>query len=1844
MSKKGIIVDVGFTADIKDFINTVEREFKSVDFSNMIGLSDAFNDQAKDVRSQLTKLKDEIDSVLNGTVKNDPVKQIQNLNKSVGILTSSFKEMIKTMPSSQADKLMPGLDGIIADMNQMSDVCDNAVGAIEGVKKAADGDIQLVNADKLKELEELYKVFINLERQVEKAGTARKKSGNISYKDSDEVLRDIIASYEKYCEVLNKIEDVEDSSHLSDSEKTKRLDELNNEYIQMSVNLQRLIATYEKLEGNLGETIKIGGGKSSISGLREDLEDEFDGLLSYISKRKAEIQSEVYSIGGGNLDSLVEDTNQALKSNKLTVPISISKKESTLLKDALALIDGVQSKIDGNPLQVEVAFVSQYKTKRNKELLEQISGSLDNISDDEIKSKLSNLVDNLNKQLGDDLLIKVKLQGSNEASDAVKELINSLQSQFDEADFTVYPEIKMADEVKQKLQSDIDELSKNVQVNIGFIDEAGEATGSSSVKKEIKNISDLHQNLESVITAIENKTIAFQVEEQTVEGVISREITSLAELIGWLNTVENSVKELSTYFESLAPNFKINFTFSDDSVESINSPVDDNTLSKLSNIKQLIFSSISSEFGELIEIPESQKKKLLKDVQNLSTQINNIFETKSIDAWSSKFLSSLTEISNKIKTLFGNNALSDMIEEWNYSDNLMNSIRGENHLRERAAVIDDKGNIYGSGTYDQPGSTRFLNDIINKMKIEGVSPKIGIHSHGSDRIVASSLVESNNSGDIIANYFQYIRDKIEKQLTIALEDIELFDAKGFFDSNSKIDFNDKNIINLIKNKANEMKLEIQDGWTKYFKDFIERYGSGNGLNLKDVLFDYIADDGDPINGELDELGKQLKDAIDPQKLLSNFFDNTKIFGSLEEALSFAFNESFNMNDIDYKKMGLDKYLVNQCIGEYIRSIITHTKEILDSTFDISKFDYMDNGRDIWTFNYRQITPKILEEALNGTEYKNNYQDFMKVYSKEDFIKENPLDLSSSIFSDLFNNAAPTSFLETLDKIVSNLQEIKNFSSGDTIANAFAIKIDENSLKSFIDEINKLIESLEKLPAQLTETFSGFSNIKSGEQVGSIDTVDGEIQKLGELEQKLKQVTDAVNEKTDAFKEEGDVVGAVIDGEIQSFDPLRSLESTYNDFKKFYDNDDLESEAGAQAALSYYNAYKEALEAKLNKKDLQQYTIGSTDNLFTGNYTNYKKGVGELDLSGLTSQITKYQEIVDEFNQPEVINIINSLTEAIEKLLNAGNNSAEATALLKNLNSVINNLGGKNSAEKIERVATNLENFQKSVQQLDISDSGFVQSLSSILEKGEELKALGEVLKSTKKQMDAVDKAVKAEDNLKQSQKYLEQYESNIKELVNQKYENDGSTVLYQNLEATKDGVVKVTALIKDAKGEYQKYVLTTTDGSDLVVKASNNNAAAIAKEVKQWELYQRQVANVVPGANNLGKDGITFLPGSDGWDDLKNKIKETGIEIEKVIKIVRTRDRDGAESFQVFTDLSRITVGMDSKDVLYQIDRVLDKGSIEKFKKEIETLQNLLSKSFKGTDLNTADFLDSLDKISDKWRELNDLKAIDPEIVSDNEMQKLQEYFEIFKKTIEDISLNNIDTTNKTDQFVEQLHQAADQLEVVKNVLDKVKIGEAFTDNDINQIKQFITQMRTLYAVEGDKENKIGNDKTISKTLIKIYKTLDQNSAMANELKQRYRELAEEIESFGYKIPADKVDEFTSRFEKLNTELYKSGKTGKSTFDSIIDRAKSMSKSFISMYLSLYDVVRYIKSGVSVVQELDTALTEMRKVSDESVESLKNFQEVSFDIASSVGTTAQQIQNSTADWMGEILVPLYGNI
>lgn len=72
---------------------------------------------------------------------------------------------------------------------------------------------------------------------------------------------------------------------------------------------------------------------------------------------------------------------------------------------------------------------------------------------------------------------------------------------------------------------------------------------------------------------------------------------------------------------------------------------------------------------------------------------------------------------------------------------------------------------------------------------------------------------------------------------------------------------------------------------------------------------------------------------------------------------------------------------------------------------------------------------------------------------------------------------------------------------------------------------------------------------------------------------------------------------------------------------------------------------------------------------------------------------------------------------------------------------------------------------------------------------------------------------------------------------------------------------------------------------------------------------------------------------------------------------------------------------------------------------------------------------------------------------------------------------------------------------------------------------------------------------------------------------------------------------------------------------------------YLASFATVQQLWTWIKTGAGYVKELNTQLTEMRKVSDESIRTLKNYQKETFAIADAVGTTAAQIQSSTADYL-----------
>ena len=68
------------------------------------------------------------------------------------------------------------------------------------------------------------------------------------------------------------------------------------------------------------------------------------------------------------------------------------------------------------------------------------------------------------------------------------------------------------------------------------------------------------------------------------------------------------------------------------------------------------------------------------------------------------------------------------------------------------------------------------------------------------------------------------------------------------------------------------------------------------------------------------------------------------------------------------------------------------------------------------------------------------------------------------------------------------------------------------------------------------------------------------------------------------------------------------------------------------------------------------------------------------------------------------------------------------------------------------------------------------------------------------------------------------------------------------------------------------------------------------------------------------------------------------------------------------------------------------------------------------------------------------------------------------------------------------------------------------------------------------------------------------------------------------------------------------------------------------MYFSLYDIIRYVRTSVNTIRELDNSLVDLRKTTTMTNDELNDFYNNSSSIAKQLGATTQEIIQQAANW------------
>lgn len=242
---------------------------------------------------------------------------------------------------------------------------------------------------------------------------------------------------------------------------------------------------------------------------------------------------------------------------------------------------------------------------------------------------------------------------------------------------------------------------------------------------------------------------------------------------------------------------------------------------------------------------------------------------------------------------------------------------------------------------------------------------------------------------------------------------------------------------------------------------------------------------------------------------------------------------------------------------------------------------------------------------------------------------------------------------------------------------------------------------------------------------------------------------------------------------------------------------------------------------------------------------------------------------------------------------------------------------------------------------------------------------------------------------------------------------------------------------------------------------------------------------------------------------------------------------------------------------------------------------------------------------------------------------------------IEGLSPESIDRMKLLSAEMDKLQKKYAEIEAKGGVVsDKDQKDVVAQIGNVKRLSSDVSDLVAEYArLSGDNAKEIGTfDGPLSGASLDEYKRQLTEAVMtATNGKAQIKGFDNATKTLSYTVKTGS-NEFTNYTAAVrgsdNALVSLQGETKRTeTFmESITRKTKEISTYLISS-ISLYDVINRFKQGVQYVREIDVALTELKKVTDETEETYERFLDTASKTASKVGSTIKDVVSSTADWV-----------
>lgn len=398
-------------------------------------------------------------------------------------------------------------------------------------------------------------------------------------------------------------------------------------------------------------------------------------------------------------------------------------------------------------------------------------------------------------------------------------------------------------------------------------------------------------------------------------------------------------------------------------------------------------------------------------------------------------------------------------------------------------------------------------------------------------------------------------------------------------------------------------------------------------------------------------------------------------------------------------------------------------------------------------------------------------------------------------------------------------------------------------------------------------------------------------------------------------------------------------------------------------------------------------------------------------------------------------------------------------------------------------------------------------------------------------------------------------------------------------------------------------------------------------DFKQFENLSKELSNIVSEVQSLSK---AF-----------GKVDDSGAKT--LLSSIQNIDKSLSELSQNILNVNKNmgNMGGNTSGAVKQVENITNES-----KKAASALEDVAKAQAKVNGQKTNILSASVESATNSIKEENNVLEQNTQKVKENTQAKEQNANVNLNKYDKRLDSYNgkvdkyqatIDRFNDggwtSDTYLKNVQAVRDAVKQYATLLDNIKTNQngIATDEDIQNLDKYEKKIKdTIATVTNMSASEKGYSQLSGqKEIDKINKILRENSAMSSEAKAKIKAYKQELVSGNPSVSLEKIH---GEIMKIVNAEELAGRAGRSFFDTLKNSGFHQLAAQMAGMFGFYDVINVIKQAVSTVTELNTQITELAKVSEQSSKQIYADFDSYADIAKEVRGTISDTIAATADW------------